>query len=290
MTERKKVFKEFNDRYIKTCNYTIKSEYVPKRVKNQFDYFVVGSDQIWNPNYTYNKSTIYLRFAKKKKRVAIAASFGIEKLPKEQEALIKKYLNEFKYVSVREESGSKIVESITGQKCDVILDPTLLVDSCCWEELVKHSQEKLPESYILTYFLGDILEQNKEFIMKFAKKNNFQIINMNNENEEHVFSWSPETFVKAIKNCQYFFTDSFHGCVFSIIFKKQFLVFKRIGTDTNIFGRIETLLGSVGLESQIFDKTTEIPRIVSDEKYKIVEKIIIQKREENKSKIKQILE
>lgn len=289
LEKRKIPFQKFNDTYIKTCDYTIKSEYVPVKIKNKFDYFVVGSDQIWNPNYKYSKPTTYLRFTKKEKRIAIAASFGIEKLPEEQIEIVKKYLKDFAYVSVREESGSRLVEQLTGEKCDVVLDPTLLINSNEWEEMVEQCKTELPPNYILTYFLGGISEKNKEYINKFAGENNFQIINMHNEDEEDVFTWSPEVFLKAIKNCQYFFTDSFHGCVFSIIFHKQFLVFKRIGKDNNIFDRIETLLGNFRLESRVFQESIGIPEAIRDEDYQLVDSILFQKRKAITEKLREIL-
>lgn len=287
--QRAKAFTRFNSLYIKSNSYVIKGEHVSKKITKKYDFFVVGSDQIWNPNYGFGKHTTYLQFAPKYKRIAIAPSFGIDRIPDKYRELIAMYLKEMQYVSIREESGCEIIKELTGKECDIIMDPTLLVNPLGWSGIASDSNERLPQNYVLTYFLGEVSVERKKYIQSFADKCNLQIVNMNDIEEPEVFVWGPETFLCAIKNCDYFFTDSFHGCVFSILFHKQFTVFQREGEQDNMFGRIETLLGMVGLECCEIKEGDPMPMLISEEKYRYIDKILDNKRKETKVILNRVL-
>lgn len=289
LEERAKNFQNFNASYIKSHHYVIKREYVPRKVREKYDYFVVGSDQIWNPNYKFGKHTTYLQFAPPQKRIAIAPSFGVEQIPEKHRELIARYLKGMQYISVRETSGQKIVNELIGQECDIIIDPTLLVPQSEWDDLVNDCNANLPEKYVLTYFLGDLSPERKIYIEKYAKKNNLPIININNVEESEVFVWGPDIFLKAIKHCCYFFTDSFHGCVFSILFHKQFSVFQRMDNQENMFGRIETLLSLFGLMKCKVNGYMKLHEDISEKEFEKADEIINKKRKETEIIIKRII-
>lgn len=289
LEERAKNFQNFNASYIKSHHYVIKREYVPRKVREKYDYFVVGSDQIWNPNYKFGKHTTYLQFAPPQKRIAIAPSFGVEQIPENHRELIARYLKGMQYISVRETSGQKIVNELIGQECDIIIDPTLLVNPVEWEKLVETTPIILPQKYLLTYFLGEVSSKREACIKEFADKHNLEIVNMNSEDEPSVFIWGPENFLKAIKNCNYFFTDSFHGCVFSILFHRQFAVFEREDMQENMFDRIETLLSTTGLEKCKVNEGMILHEEISDVEFQKTEKILNSKRKEATIKIREIL-
>ena len=84
-------------------------------------------------------------------------------------------------------------------------------------------------------------------------------------------------------------TDSFHGCMFSIIFKKQFAFFRREGYYNDMFDRIKTLLKMTGLEDQIINELPEEYKRISDEKYIQVEEILDAKRQEAVTILKSVL-
>lgn len=282
-------FKRFNKQFIIFHKRCIRVSKIHRRLNDYFDYFVVGSDQIWNPNYSFSEFVTYLRFADDNKRIAVAPSFGVDKIPIQKENCIREYLLEFRYVSVREESGRRIVESLTGNNCDVIMDPTLIVSPEVWKKLIHNVSNKLPKQYVLTYFLGKVSEARMRLIQEFARKQNMKVINMNNLDETEYYCWGPEMFVKTINDCNYFFTDSFHGCVFSIIFHKQFFVFHREDSQANMFGRIETLLDIVGLQNRIINKELLIMEDIMDSEYQKIDAILEQKRVRTKFILQDVL-
>lgn len=261
-SERSVSFEKFNQTFIQHTDSVIRSEPIEKRFYRNYKYLIAGSDQVWNPTYGLPKCAMYLRFAPKRKRIAIAASFGISEIPQEHLKIVKKYLNGMKYISVREESGQKIVKELTGRECDLIMDPTLMVFPDIWGKIEKYADAKLPQRYMLTYFLGEVSEEKRKYIQNIAHKKGCELIWMNSEEDRDVYNWGPENFLKAIRNCECFFTDSFHGCVFSILFHRQFLVFQREGDQRNMFDRIHTLLSRVDLENQIVKSIDD--RMVED--------------------------
>ncbi|MCX7772850.1 MAG: polysaccharide pyruvyl transferase family protein, partial [Clostridia bacterium] len=96
---------------------------------DDFDAFVCGSDQVWNPNLIKGDMAYTLSFVPcTKRKVAYAASFGVERLTGEQAAMLSPHIISFDHLSVREATGSRIVEEITGREAQAVLDPTLLLD------------------------------------------------------------------------------------------------------------------------------------------------------------------
>ena len=159
-----------NKYYISDCirEYNIKTfsdEYIPikydfcikKSLNEEYDYFIIGSDQVWNPNlwgYSNNEKDFFLNFADSNKRIAYAASFGIEKVPSNKEDLFKNGLNNMKAISVREQEGAKIVKELINKDVPVVIDPTMLLTQDEWHNMAKKPNWYNGEKYILTYFLG----------------------------------------------------------------------------------------------------------------------------------------
>lgn len=255
-------FERFNQTFIQYDAHIIRSQPLERRFYRGYDYLVAGSDQIWNPLFSWAKCVMYLRFVPEKKRIAIAASFGISEIPKEHRKIVKRYLNGMRYISVREESGKKIVKELTGRSCDLIMDPTLMIDIFAWNDILERAEAKLPQRYMAAYFLGDVSEEKKNCIENIARKKGCELVWMNAEEYEEIYNWGPENFLKVIHDCECFFTDSFHGCVFSILFHRQFFVFQREGNALKMFDRIDTLLSKLNLESQIVNLNPADDRIV----------------------------
>ena len=132
--------KYLNKYYIADCirQYNIKTfsdKYIPirydfcikKNLNKEYDYFIIGSDQVWNPNlwgFSTNNSDFFLDFADKNKRIAYAASFGIKEIPKDKERFFKTSLENMQMISVREKEGKKIVKDLINKDVSVVLDPT----------------------------------------------------------------------------------------------------------------------------------------------------------------------
>ena len=133
-------FKKFNNTKFHNEKYIIRRMLINPWHLSKYDYFVTGSDQVWNPVYKLVKYVMYLRFALKRKRIAVAASFGMSDILEECQEIVARYLKGMHYISVRENSGKKIVEKYTNHSCDVFPDPTVF----CKLVLQKRGLQKQP--------------------------------------------------------------------------------------------------------------------------------------------------
>jgi len=269
-------FKDFSNDYISETTYTISNNKINKEVE-KFDYFVVGSDQVWNPYYN-NRSPIYfLEFAPKKKRIAYAPSFGIDTIPYEYSESYKRWIQQIEHISVREDAGAIIIKQLTGRDALVLVDPTLLLTKEKWINISKQAQNKPKIKYLLTYFLGGVPGQYKQQVQEIAKENNLEIVNLGDINDIETYMADPSEFIDFINDCSIFCTDSFHGVVFSILLEKPFVVYERVGS-ASMYSRITTLLDKFDLNTRkaefvnskdIFDiDFSNIPEVLEKERNK----------------------
>ena len=217
----------------------------------EYDYFIVGSDQVWNPNFWPKKSNYknirFLKFAPKEKRVAYAASIAIPSIPKDKEQFFRDGLNEMKAISMREKSGAELVKNLTGRDVPVVVDPTILLSKEEWQKIELVPEWYNGEKYILTYFLGN----PSPIIENLAKKNNWKIFNLMDKNNLDLYASRVEEFVYLIEHAELVATDSFHACVFSILMNTPFLVVNRQQKGVvDMTSRIDTLLELFGYQNR----------------------------------------
>ena len=217
----------------------------------EYDYFIVGSDQVWNPNFWPKKSNYknirFLKFASKEKRIAYAASIAIPEIPKDKEQFFKDSLNEMKAISMREKAGSNLVKSLIGKEIPVVVDPTILLSKEEWQKIEMVPEWYNGEQYILTYFLGN----PSPVIENIAKKNNWKIYNLMDRNSFDLYTSRVEEFIYLINHAQLVVTDSFHACVFSILMNTPFLVVNRQQKGVvDMTSRIDTLLELFGYQNR----------------------------------------
>lgn len=212
--------------------------------RNNYDIYIAGSDQIWNPNFPFNSDREFLTFAPPNKRVAYAASIGINQLPESEKSRFSARLANFKMISVREENAADIVEDLIGIRPKVVIDPTMLLTTKQWENILQKSLIKISKPYIVKYFLGKHNSWIDKKIEGYSKKNNLIIIDINCPPKELINLIGPIEFVSLIQNSEIVCTDSFHGTVFSILYHKKFVVFprKEESSSGNMNSRIDTLL------------------------------------------------
>lgn len=220
---------------------------------SDYDYVVVGSDQVWNPNFGRLREVDLLTNVKPSKRIAYAGSFGISTLPTKYKHKAMREFTKFKAISVRENQGKKIIQELTDRKdIEVVLDPTMLLTANEWNAISKEPEQiKLlhGKKYILSYFLGNLSLQRKNEIERIAKENDCEIINLL-DNNSPFYSCGPSEFVYLEKNAFLICTDSFHSCVFAILFNKPFVVLKREDDTESMNSRIDTLLGTFKLTNR----------------------------------------
>ncbi|WP_270377136.1 polysaccharide pyruvyl transferase family protein [Megamonas funiformis] len=235
--------KKFSDRYISIhYDYRIK-----ENIGTEYDFFVVGSDQIWYP--FPNKMNIrFLKFAPYEKRIAYAASLGNSKIEKVYKNLFKKSILGMKHISVRESKGAEIIYELIGKKVPVLVDPTLLLSKEKWDKMIIKPSWYKECKYIFVYFLGDLPLE----IKKFAQKYNLKIINMMDKFNFDIYVSGVEEFIYLIKNAQLVVTDSFHGTIFSILMNIPFIVLSRKENNKllDMNSRIETLLELFGYQDR----------------------------------------
>lgn len=245
--KRLKCFKNFN----KNINFSDKTYSVySKNIKNDYDFFVVGSDQVWKPFYQRLSDVDLLNFADDNQKISISASFGISKLPNEYKEKTRNALSTFKAISVREDTGKKIIEELTNRKdIEVIVDPTMLIPDSKWKNVEKKPGCLKNEKFILNYFLGDLSESRRKVIEQFAKENGCDVINILDKKSEF-YKTGPAEFLYLERNAFLICTDSFHSSVFAILNKVPFIVFEREDNKANMSSRLDTLLRKFNLESQ----------------------------------------
>lgn len=244
-------FKVFTNKYIHETGFTIDESTKDFSFDKQLDCYVIGSDQIWN--YSFN-SFSYLDFAifSNKPKISYAASFGVSSIPLEYQNLYRLGLSNLAAISVREKVGQQLIEQLTNRKATLVLDPTLLLDRKDWNKLTDNLST-YSNRYIVLYFLDALLPEDLAYIQDFAKKKHLEIKQLGSRSDAELWKSGPETFLNVIKHSEFVFTDSFHACVFSIIFKKDFEVFKRNSNGPSMNSRIDTLLGEFGLTQQFHD-------------------------------------
>ena len=148
--------KEFTCEYIAENKNGISIGNIPDSLNKEYDFFVTGSDQVWNPNFGFGNEIDFLEFADEYKRISFAASFGISVVPEEHSEKFKRRLNNMRKISVREDAGAEIVKKLTGRDAIVLPDPTLLIEKKRWEIIMSSHKYKPTSKYILTYLIGDV--------------------------------------------------------------------------------------------------------------------------------------
>ena len=224
---------------------------------NEYSMFFAGSDQVWNPFYPFVSSNNFLQFAPIEKRASLSASFGVSDIPELRKSDYTNWLSGFRFLSVREEAGQRIIRELTGKDVTVTADPTMLVDVSAWDKLAIKPDFDLPEKFLLTYFLGNRTKKYQKYINSLSEKYNLQVVNLFDILSPEYLSCDPAEFVYCVKNAQMICTDSFHATVFSILYKKPFVTFDRVEGKRSMGSRLNTLLGSLDLMERKFENITD---------------------------------
>jgi len=242
--------------FIKSHLITTEQEFLDsddiKKNAPPFDYYIAGSDQIWNPIPEDFDWAYYLDFVKEGKKTSYAPSFGPLSLKGNTEInqKIKDLLCDFDSLSVREKRASEAVWELCKIKAPVVCDPTLLLTKEEWTRLSSEEMQ-VEGKYIFLYTLF----ANKE-IIKIAKilskKTGLPVVVSNFSNQYDIvnsfvkkYQTGPQDFLHLIKNAEFVLTSSFHGTVFSLIFQKPFFAIGGLEDS-----RISTLIENTKLEDR----------------------------------------
>lgn len=249
LEKRRKRFVECISKYVRFS----KAYWIENHIQNfspsEFDYFIAGSDQIWNPFFGLASSFEMLDFVPVQKRISYAASFGVSSLDgleKNKIEFISQSLKKFQALSVREKAGVEIAKEIAGVDAELCLDPTMLMGAEEWDEFLEKPNIKLPTKYVAVYMLGSVTEEYEKEIANIARDKNAEVVNLlSNE----FFYLNPLEFAWMIKNSLFVCTDSFHAMVFSVIYHRSFMIFDRKDKHKNQNSRFDTLLSVCGIDA-----------------------------------------
>lgn len=243
-------------------------ESVSDDLETKYDCFVIGSDQIWNVDFYFTSELDFLPMVTKSKKVAYAASFGINSIPMEKQDFVKFGLENINMLSVREKKGIDIISNLTGLNAQCVLDPTLLLSSKEWDMILVKPKGFVERPYIFTYYLGNKVYEAE--IEKIKHETGYDVIDIWNTN----LVCGPSEFVYLIKNAKLVCTDSYHATIFSIIYSIPFLIFDRVGKSEDMSSRIDSLLEMVSMKDRKYQKGELNLNRIMNTKYEKVCKII----------------
>lgn len=228
-------FSQFNKMNIPSSDvYTKDTIYI---TASQYDIFITGSDQVWNPNWFYEE--YYLAFVPENKpKIAYAASTAVSFITQNQKNLMKPLISRFQFISVREENAQSLLMDMTDKKIEWVIDPTLLLTANEWNQIATENPVKEP--YVFAYILGDNWK-NPRAAASFAKSNNLKMVTF--PYVASMSSWQaffgdvhsyggPNEWLSLIRDAEYVITDSYHAVIFSIIYQKKFIVLRRNADNT----------------------------------------------------------
>lgn len=224
--------------------------------------FVCGSDQMWNTRFQFNPD-FFIGFVSGKPKIAYAPSLGCGDFDPCTTARVKELLSGFSAISVRESSGRKAVEELTGRKdVEVVLDPVFLPGKGFWASFAAGNDEHKEGGYLLCYLLrkdGSHCNMVKEVAAQYGLGSIVIVQSYENpgftvDGATTVTGAGPKEFVSLVANAAAVLTDSFHGTAFSLIFNRPFITSKRFDdTDpASQNSRITDLLESLGLEGRMY--------------------------------------
>lgn len=236
------------------------SEYIDynglKAICNDFSAFIVGSDQVWNPrvHHNINDPGYFLQFVPKGiTRIAYAPSIGVDQLPESCCINLREYLESFDFVSIREESGRKLIREICGIDVPVVVDPTLLLEVDDYRKII--DTVKCPKSSYIVYYKFGNNRLVESFIKEQSKVYGYKVVCIPAGLDTAFkpdYSIGPRDFVGLISKADLVCTDSFHAAVFSIIYNRPLMAFCRedeTKVKTTMNSRIVGLLDMLGLNS-----------------------------------------
>lgn len=255
-------------------------------LSNEYDAIIFGSDQIWRPVYAYPIEKYFGSFLgnSKIKRVSYAASFGTEdnEYSKEQLSLCRNLLSKFNAVSVRENSAVTICKERFGVEAKQVLDPTMLLTYGDYETIFEQTKTPRSEGMLAVYVLDDN-QQIDDFIKKQSLQQGLTPFRINSKVENHKAKLSERQqppvgcWLRAFHDAEFVITDSFHACVFSILFHKPFIC---IGNKNRGMSRFHSLLSDFSLCDRLVD-INDIGKYEEKEiDWGFVDNVLVQKREE----------
>lgn len=259
-----KLYHTRRNRYNNFNNFITKRLNLSSKIANNFipdiyDIYIIGSDQVWNKKITWGFDPIYwgeFKHSTTNKVITYAASMEANKIKEEDVSVIRRLLENFNYISVREETLKHLLDNISNKYIKVVLDPTLIANTQIWDKIIKYPQTN--RKYILIYQYAKNINILR-IANSIAKQIDSDVINIttdfltkDNGKAISLYDISPEAFIGYIKKASLIITPTFHATAFSIIFNKPFYFVKFKNVENT---RVKTLLTNIQLNDRIINET-----------------------------------
>lgn len=246
----------------------------------QYDVLIAGSDQIWNTELTKGfKPAYFLEFGNKDaRRISYAASLGNDSIDEKYILFYKRYLENFDFISVREEAMKDILKDLTDKPITRVIDPTLLLDKEVYDKLKIETRYK-GKDYIYVHYIGND-DKTYEIADQLSRKLGIPVLHNRQkglfENElDSLFNARPEEFISVIENAKYIVTNSFHTTVFSLIYEKDFITIPHATRPA----RMQNLLEIAGLSNHLVEDVRIMPKLETLKiDYKDVKRRLLEER------------
>ena len=248
---KQRTFQKFYKKYV-PCSV---QAYTPKNIRDavsRYDKFIVGSDQVWNPDLTAGDRNYLLEFAPGEKRYSYAASLGRAAMPQETQEAMCRLLGDFRGLSLREESGAKVLQAMgLNRPMDVHIDPVLLLQRQEWEALASQVSPR-KKGYVLVFTVAKS-QALVDRAVAFAKERELEVLYIGQHIRDNRVQYIPflelEKLLALFRDGAYVFTNSFHGTVLSLLFHQKF--YSEAQDTDGRASRITDLLEKLGLPGRM---------------------------------------
>lgn len=263
MEETNNAYYKFREKYLLIDNDTARKQ---TDSVTRYDQFICGSDQIWCPTFHKHLQGYYYADFFPHKKIAYAASFGVNQYPEEKKVEFNQLVSQFTAISCREKIGCRFIEEILHCEAPHVVDPTLLLTGEDWRKIAKRPTGIPEGKYLLTYFLTPN-QWYLNYAREYAQENGLKLVTFHirptsQQEADTAISAGPCEFVSLIDHAEIFFTDSFHGSIFATHMGTPFVGFKRfIGEKSGQNHRLTDLYAKMNITERFIVDATDCHRI-----------------------------
>lgn len=263
---------------------------------NEYDYYCVGSDQVWNTDMFggQNEEYFFPHLDNDAVRISYAASIGTE-ADRINETIFCKYLPKFQAISLREYNYISYLNKLCNVSCESVLDPTLLLESSVYESLADKNI-RMSEPYILLLWYNMPGENTRyvEFVNKLSRKYDLPVVHSIINAPRYMFYKDGgcmmyegiEGFLWYMKNAEFVVTNSFHGSIFAVQFQRPFYIF----ISKLRRSRLDCLVNTLGIKERVVDRYIDFREINKKIDFSLIKEKVVENREKSFQFLKKALE
>lgn len=271
---RKARFRRFYKKYLKQTKKVYTNSQEASELNDLYDYFIIGSDQVWALENNGGDMAFFLDFVKdNRKKISYSSSFGLAEIEDKYKDKYAHYLSCFHSLAVRETIGQIIVKELTGRDATLVVDPVFLLSKEQWEKIMP--KRKNNERYIFSYTntdrqIADFMSTGYSFCDRkhYILSSHTRPLDFFNSQVRVKYCMPPQEFLRVIYDADLVVTASFHCLALSILFNKPFVVL--LMGDKGKDERLVNLLEQLGLQNRIWTPSMTVSDIETPIDYESV--------------------